>query len=68
MKGYRTIIFNLIMAAIAALRVVSPESVLPSDADVNTALTVIDSALTAVTVIGNLILRAITNTKIGKKE
>jgi len=68
MKGYKTIVFNVIMAALAALRILAPESVLPSDVDVNAALDAVDAALAAVLVIGNLILRAFTSTKIGKKE
>jgi len=68
MKGYRTIIFNVIMAALAAIRILAPESVLPSDIDVNAALEAVDAALAAVLVIGNLILRAFTDSKIGKKE
>jgi hypothetical protein len=68
MKGYRTIIFNVIMAGLAALRILSPESILPSDVDVNAALTAVDEAIAAVLVIGNLILRAFTDSKIGKKE
>jgi len=68
MKGYKTILFNVVMAALAALRVLSPESVLPSDVDVNAALEAIDAALAAVLIIGNLILRAVTSTKIGQKE
>lgn len=67
LKGYKTVIFNLIMLIIAALRIMSPESVLPSDVDVNQWLNGLDALLVLTITLGNMILRAITDSSVFKK-
>lgn len=68
MKGYRTIIFNVIMTALMVLSVFNPEAETPSEAEVGNAIDAVEGAIAAVWGVGNVILRAITTTKIGSKE
>lgn len=67
LKGYKTVIFNLIMLVIAAIRIMSPESILPSDADINQWLNGLDALLVLTVTLGNMILRAITDSTMFKK-
>lgn len=68
MKGYRTIIFNIVMTISMGLALWMPEAETPDAETVNTALDNVEAAITAVWGIGNMILRAITNTPMFNKE
>jgi hypothetical protein len=68
MKGYRTIIFNAIMTALMILKVVNPEAELPTEGDVAGAVDATEAAIVSIWGVGNVILRAVTTTKIGSKE
>jgi len=67
-KGFKTIAFNIIMSVIMMLTLWSPESDLPTGDQVQGALTGLEEALTLIWGVGNLILRAVTNSSIFKKE
>jgi hypothetical protein len=68
MKGYRTIIFNVIMAGIMVLSQFGlfGDTVAPDAAAVNQGLDTLEVILTAVWGAGNLGLRAVTTTPVGK--
>lgn len=68
LKGYRTIIFNVAMSAIMVIRLWNPEAEVPDAASVDAAIGHVDAAIAAVWGLGNMLLRAITNTAMGKKE
>jgi hypothetical protein len=67
MKGYRTFVFNIIVALVALVRVAYPEYIAPSDMEINEFLDQLDMAIMVVLWVGNLGLRFITNTPIFKK-
>jgi len=67
MTGYRTILFNLIMAALVAIRAMWPDAILPSEADVTAFMNAVDMILSAVLVIGNIVMRFLTSTSVGEK-
>jgi len=67
MKGFKTLVFNSVMAIIMLVRVFSPEAELPDAVTVEAAAVSLDQALGAFTVIVNVILRAVTNSPIFKK-
>ncbi len=67
MKGYRTIAFNIIMAALAAVRMFDPDLMLPDEAAVENGVQMLDMGLTFLWTVGNLILRGFTTTSIGSK-
>jgi len=67
-KGYRTLIFNAIMALLLVIRGVYPEAELPDETAVNSLIDGVFASLDAILVVGNLILRAFTTTPIGKQE
>lgn len=68
LKGYRTVIFNVTMTVIMALSVWQPDAQVPTAADVNTALQYLEEAVALFWGVGNLALRAVTNTSIFNKE
>ena len=70
MKGYKTVIFNVVMTVVMAWRLWFPEtaSELPTGETVQVVIDNIDKALIAGWGIGNLILRTITNTPIFKNK
>ena len=68
LKGYRTVIFNVIMGIIMLVRVFNPDAQLPADEAVNQALDATSAALDAVWLVGNLVLRAITDSPIFRKD
>lgn len=70
LKGYRTVVFNLIMSAIMIVSLWSPEAAtqLPGIEEVNEALNKFEELIALVWGMGNVFLRAITNTALGKKE
>lgn len=67
-KGFRTIIFNVIMTVFVLINVWSPSTELPSGEEVQGALQHLDLALAFFWGLGNIILRAVTDTKIFKKD
>lgn len=67
LKGYKTVIFNLIMGLIMMIRAMNPDAEVPSDGAVTSAIDAIDVALTMAWSAGNLILRAVTTSPIFKK-
>lgn len=68
LKGYRTIIFNLIMTAIMALSLWMPQQHFPDATVVNIFLDHLQEVAIAVWSAGNFILRFITTTPVFKKE
>ncbi len=68
LKGFKTIAFNVIMVVVMGVRVINPEAELPDEAAVEATVMSLDAALTAVWGIGNIILRAITDSPIFSKE
>ncbi len=68
LKGFRTVIFNIIMGAIMVIRAFNPEAELPDEVAVQGAVDAVDAAISSVWLVGNLILRAITDSSIFKKE
>lgn len=68
LKGYRTIIFNVIMTAFMLINVWSPNTELPSGPEVQGALDNLELAIAFFWGLGNIILRAVTDTPIFKKE
>ena len=68
MQGYRTIVFNAIMAVLILVRSAWPDLVVPTESDVNAFLSAVDSIFAAIMVIGNLVLRFVTKTPVGQKQ
>lgn len=64
LKGYRTIVFNLIMTIVMVLAMWSPGESWPTQPEVNAFLDSLEIVLTFVWGLGNIVLRAITNTPI----
>jgi hypothetical protein len=67
-KGYRTVIFNIIMTVLMFVQLWAPEADLPTGPEVTEGLIQLETALAFIWGLGNIILRAITNTPIFKKE
>ncbi len=67
-KGFKTIAFNVVMTIVMAVRVLNPEAELPDDAAVQATVNMVDAALTAAWGIVNIILRAVTDSPIFRKE
>lgn len=70
MKGYRTLVFNAIMAILAGLSmtgIIGTDNMPSADA-VNDGLDALDKFLLFATPIGNAILRFFTTTPVAKKE
>lgn len=68
MKGYRTIVFNVIMTLVMILKMFNPEAEVPTGEEVGGAVDAVEAAIASVWGVGNVILRAVTTTKIGSKE
>lgn len=68
LKGYRTIIFNVVMTALMVLKMWKPEVEIPGEAEVGAGIDVIEAAIAFIWGIGNLFFRAITNTSVFNKE
>lgn len=68
MKGYRTIVFNSIMTALMVLKIFNPEAEVPGAEEVGGTVDAIFVAMTAVWGTGNMILRALTTTRMGSKS
>lgn len=70
LKGYRTVIFNTLMALLmilSATGVITPEEV-PDGETVNVFLDNLEAVIGGVTVVVNIILRKMTNTPLGSSE
>lgn len=67
LKGYRTVIFNVIMGLLLIWRSVAPADEIPTDSQVQTLVDTVFSALDAILVVGNILLRKVTDTPLGQK-
>jgi hypothetical protein len=66
-KGYKTVIFNVLIGLLMVWKAVSPESELPTPEMLNGLLDTLYASLEAILVVGNIVLRAVTNTAVGRK-
>ncbi len=64
MKGYRTIVFNIVMMIAMIMKQWWPEAEVPGEEAINEGLDTIEAALAFIWGIGNAGLRAVTNTPI----
>lgn len=67
MKGYRTVAFNIIMTALMAFALWSPGAELPDAGTIDKLLGDAEGLFTAAWALGNMVLRAITDTPMFKK-
>ena len=68
MQGYRTILFNAIMACVFILKQFFPEAVGDlGEAEVNTFLNALDAVIAFITLAGNVVLRVLTKGPVFKK-
>jgi len=67
-KGYRTIIFNVVMMGGLLIKSFYPEAVTPDVEQVGEMLDLIETAWASIWGVGNMYFRAITNTKIGSSS
>jgi hypothetical protein len=68
LKGYRTILFNVIMTVLTFVTLWNPGAEVPTGPEVTEGLIQLETALAFVWGLGNIILRAVTNTPIFRKE
>ena len=66
-KGYKTVVFNVLIGLLMVWKAVSPESELPTPDMLNGLLDSLYASLEAILVVGNIVLRAVTNTAVGRK-
>lgn len=66
-KGYKTVAFNVIVGLLLVWRAVRPADEIPSSEQVSALLDSLYASLDAILVVGNMVLRAVTNTAIGRK-
>ena len=66
-KGYKTVIFNVLIGLLMVWKAVSPESELPTPELLNGLLDSLYASLDSILVVGNIVLRAVTKTAIGRK-
>jgi hypothetical protein len=66
-KGYKTVVFNVLIGLVMVWKAVSPESELPTPEMLNGLLDTLYASLEAILIVGNIVLRAVTNTAIGRK-
>ena len=66
LKGYRTLAFNGIMAALLLWRTLRPADPVPGEAEVTTILDMFFNSLDLITLVGNVFLRFKTTTPVGK--
>lgn len=64
LKGYRTIIFTVVMAGVMLVRALNPGAELPDEATIKQTIDAVNVALVSVWGVGSLILRAITTSSI----
>ena len=62
MKGYRTVVFNLVMGVVMLVNQVYGTEI--GEAQVGATIDALDAGLTGLWAIGNVVLRAVTNTAI----
>lgn len=67
LKGWKTILFNIIMIGFALVAVLNPEAVLPGEAAVKENIQALETVVVFFWGVGNVILRAVTNSPIFKK-
>ena len=67
LKGYRTIIFNVVMTALMVLKMWKPDIEIPGAEEISGGLDMLDAGLAFVWGLGNLFFRVITNTAVGQK-
>lgn len=68
LKGYRTVIFNVVMGGISLVRALAPDAELPNEETVGVVLDNADVFITGAWLAGNLVLRAITNSALFQKR
>jgi len=70
LKGYRTVLFNIVMAIVAMLQALGAfgDTKIPTSEDIGHAVDALDAVLVFFWGLGNIILRYYTTTQIGKKE
>lgn len=66
LKGWRTVIFNVVMGGVLFWNQVIPDQQISPD-EVTGAWNHLEAALISVYAIGNLVLRAVTDTRIGER-
>lgn len=67
LKGYRTVIFNVIVGLLMVWRAVAPGDEVPTEGMINTLIDSLFNALDAFLVVGNIVLRKLTDTPLGRK-
>ncbi len=67
MKGYKTVVFNAALALVAIWKIYYPEQEMPGEMEIERAVDVFWEIFSAVAVVGNVGLRAVTTTPIFKK-
>lgn len=67
-KGYKTVIFNLVMLLIAISKALNPDAETPDATAVSTGVDQFLLGLSAVWTIGALLIRAFTHSPIFKRE
>lgn len=67
LKGYRTVLFNVIVGLLLVWRAVAPGDEIPSESQVSTLLDSLYASLDAILVVGNIVLRKFTDTPVGRK-
>lgn len=67
-SGYRTVVFNIVMAIIALVHALNPSAELPGADQITSGIDMFLAALAVVWGIGGVVLRAITSSPIFKKK
>jgi len=67
-KGYKTVAFNVLMSLVTIITMFNPGSELPDAETVQGGINAVEAAVVAVWTVGNLILRAVTDSPIFKKD
>lgn len=68
MKGWKTVLFNVVMAIVASVYALNPQAEVPTAEQVHAGVNALEVAWGSVLVVGNLLLRAVTTSGIFKKE
>lgn len=68
LKGYRTILFQIVMAGVTIAHLRYPELMVPEEAAVQEGVDTVLAGIATLWGAGNVVLRFITNTPVGKKE
>lgn len=68
LRGFKTVLFNIIMTVVMAMQLWFPGAEVPTADQVNSAVGGLELFLTLAWGLGNVVLRAVTNTQIFKKE